>query len=134
MSLARSIAARMLAKRNPSTSSKGSTPPPVAKNQPPRDPASTSAAVDLAPLTLPPAAPPTPAPPPRAISPGWRGACQAVCAVTGRRCRLPEHRVDELHRHERGPFHLTAAPGQTIPARAELERAALSRSANPIDL
>jgi hypothetical protein len=58
-----------------------------------------------------------------------------VCAVTGRRCRLPEHRVDQPHRHERGAFTLTAAPGQTeFSGRSDLERAAGARHSNPVDL
>lgn len=86
-------------------------------------------------LVLPPPRPPTPPPPPPAIKPGWRGACQAVCAATGRRCRLPEHRVDQPHRHERGAFTITAAPGQReFAGRSELERAASLRHSNPVDL
>lgn len=131
MSLARSIAARMLAKKaNPSTASKSSGKRPASP------PASYEVFDELATFdaaaweSLP--AQPLPQLPPRAIKPGWRGACQAVCAATGRRCRLPEHRVDEPHRHERGPFTITAALGQTITARSELEAAATSRTFNPI--
>ena len=54
----------------------------------------------------------------------WKGSCNAVCALTGRRCRLPAHPEGE-HRSERGPFRVVAAPGQTHFARqAALDEAA----------
>lgn len=124
MSLARTIAARMLA------SKASAAPSPLAPARE-RSVACLPAPASLV-LELPPPAPPTPAPPPRAIRTGWKGACQALCAATGRRCRLPEHRVDEPHRHERGAFTLTAPTGQTFTGRADLDRAATSRTFNPI--
>lgn len=64
-------------------------------------------------------------------SPRWRGACQAICATTGRRCRLPEHPISEPHRSERGAFTSTVAPGSRSPHREELDRLALARSDTP---
>jgi hypothetical protein len=70
------------------------------------------------------------APPPR--GPG-RGSCTAVCADTGRQCRLPAHAGDG-HAHERGRFTRVAAPGQTIfPARAALEVAAFARPGDAME-
>jgi hypothetical protein len=55
------------------------------------------------------------------------GSCKAVCALTGRPCRLPAHRDDVSHANERGPFRLVAVPGQTHFAhRDALESAALA--------
>lgn len=42
-----------------------------------------------------------------------RGSCKAVDAKTGRTCKLPAHAGAE-HAHERGRFHLVAAPGQAV--------------------
>jgi len=55
----------------------------------------------------------------------FAGSCRAVCALSGRTCKLPAHGVDVKHRHERGPFHLVALDGQTVfPERERLEREA----------
>lgn len=132
MSLAKSIVARRLGLTTGPTVISVTRSPPRRK-PPALKPAPRPSEPDV--LDLPPPRTPTPPPPPPVIAPGWKGSCQAVCAVTGRRCRLPAHRMDEPHRHERGQFTFTAAPGQTsFAARSELEREASARHLNPIHL
>ena len=78
----------------------------------------------VAALPLPPPTPDVPAP---VLRTGWVGSCKAIDADTGRRCRLLAH-PGEAHRHERGPFFRTAAPGQsTFTVRAQLDAAATRR-------
>jgi len=80
-------------------------------------------------LPLPPHAPELA---PAVVSDSWRGSCKAICAETGRQCRMPAHPLEpDRHRHERGPFFRVAAPGQAFTRRDLLDQAATRH--NPED-
>lgn len=90
-------------------------------NPPRREEPDITALVET--FTPPPVTPPVP---PAVVAPGFRGSCKALCATTGRQCRLPAHpKEPDRHRNERGPFFRTAAPGTTsFPLRQALFDAA----------
>lgn len=140
MSLARSIAARMLARKAtaaPARAASAKAPPvpsKVATPSPKRAPRPAQAAAphlpprsepDLRELVESFAPPPAPSAPPPApvLLPGWRGNCHAVNPATGRRCALLAGHGD-THRHGSTPFRFGAEPGQRFTRREELDAAA----------
>jgi hypothetical protein len=142
MSLATQIAARMLGQQRPkaSTGKKPAKPEPLsaslrkklnagpfAGRAPVTDAELASYQVEATRIVASIAAGLS-APPPAPLAQGWRGSCKAICAETGRQCRLPAHPSEpDRHRHERGPFHRTAVPGQAFSFREQLDRAATRR-------
>lgn len=132
MSLAKSIAARMLARKpassperpaNAKAAPRTGTEPIRAPERAPRPaqaftpPRSEPDLRELVEAFAPPPAP-TPPPPP-VVRPGWRGNCKAINPATGRRCALLEGH-DTMHRHGSTAFAFGAEPGQTHFARREL--------------
>jgi hypothetical protein len=67
------------------------------------------------------------------LAPKFRGSCKARCAETGLRCQLPAH-DDDVHASERGPFYVTAEPGQTeFAAKRRVEDASRRVPVDPME-
>lgn len=126
MSLAKSIAARMLGQRLGPTVIVVTPSPPRRKPRPVVTPPRSQPDIRELVETFAPPPPPTPAPPPPVLKPGWRGSCKAVNPVTGRRCCLLAGH-DSLHRHGSTSFRFGAEPGAIPTRRAELDAAATRR-------
>lgn len=129
MSLAKSIAARMLGRKlGPTVITVRPSPPRRKPRAPELPPRSQPDIRELVETFAPPPAP-TPPPPPVVLKPGWRGSCKAINPTTGRRCCLLEGHA-ELHRHGSTSFPFGAEPGQThFARRAELDALAVHRGA-----